>query len=65
MSDVKAYLKQNYEITKRPFFTLKETVNVCGKDTRLQLTDLKKMIKARRGFNGPLIEILDFETKWK
>ena len=67
MNSVETYLRDKYASKKWPFIGFIETVNICGYNTVEQLKLLKEkgMVRSREGMNGPLIEILDFETKWK
>lgn len=57
---VENYLKEKYNKTKWPFFSLPEILQLFGEQGRAELNQLRKQgkVKRRQGANNPLIELL-------
>lgn len=66
MNATKSYLRQRYELTRWPYYSITWTRFEVGSSFDLDIKELreKEMVQPVPGINGWLIEILDFETKW-
>ena len=66
MNKTKKYLYDRFSETKWPYFSLKVTMEYIGVDCIEELSLLKEqgMVENAKGFKGPLIKLINWESKW-